>query len=93
MKIVLTENGDHAAELVTQRILAALAEKPDLVLGLGEDADRRRAGGHAEAHTGAASVAHAALDTTGVASEQPIAPMIDSETTTARIMSPATAPG
>ena len=34
MKIILTDSGDHAAELVSQRILSALAEKPDLVLGL-----------------------------------------------------------
>lgn len=34
MKIVLTETADHAAELVAERILTALREKPDLVLGL-----------------------------------------------------------
>ncbi|MEZ6189355.1 MAG: glucosamine-6-phosphate deaminase [Planctomycetota bacterium] len=34
MKIVLTDSADHAAELVANRILDALREKPDLVLGL-----------------------------------------------------------
>lgn len=34
MKIVLTESAEEAAELVAERILSALARKPDLVLGL-----------------------------------------------------------
>jgi glucosamine-6-phosphate deaminase len=34
MRVVLCEDGEEAAELVARQILAALAEKPDLVLGL-----------------------------------------------------------